>query len=93
MQEKKLQIKDVAQLPDKLTAAQVSKWLQLSLTVIYELCRDELIPYKRICRAGSKKGKGVLRFDKHELIKWWGQHEKKGAKEVRSTKRSIRHGN
>jgi Helix-turn-helix domain len=79
MQEEKLPITDVTQLPDKLTPGQVSRWLQLSLTVIYELCRDDVIPHKRICRAGSKKGRGVIRFDKQELIKWWSNQEKERA--------------
>ncbi len=64
-------ITDIAQLPEKLTIQQVATWLQLSKTAIYDLARTGKIPHARICRPGSRGGRGVFRFDKNELLKWW----------------------
>ena len=73
MQEEKSLITDITQLPDRMTVRDVATWLQLGETVIYELCREGDLPHARICRARSKKGRGVIRFDKSELIKWWNR--------------------
>jgi excisionase family DNA binding protein len=69
--EQRIVVTDATQLPEKLTVTQVASWLQLSSTVIYSLVSAEKIPFARICRSGSRGGRGILRFDKYELMQWW----------------------
>lgn len=73
-----ISITDIRTLPDKLTVKQVASWFQLSQTAIYSLVSAEQIPHVRICRPGSRGGRGILRFDKSKLIEWWEQQQEGG---------------
>ena len=73
--QQKAVITDVEQLPDRLTVSQVASWLQLSTTAIYSLATSNRIPHARICRPGSRGGRGILRFDKKELLRWWEEQK------------------
>jgi excisionase family DNA binding protein len=67
------------QLPDLMKAKDVCAWLQLSQTMIYSLVAAKQIPHYRICQPGSRGGRGVLRFKKDELRRWWEQQREKAA--------------
>jgi predicted DNA-binding transcriptional regulator AlpA len=73
-------IKSIDELPEVITPKQVAAWLQISLVTVYDFANKGGLPHFRLCRPGSISGRGILRFRKVEVLRWWErQREGKAA--------------
>lgn len=66
-------VRDINDLPEKMTKREVCAWLFLSERMVEDMAKLGQIPHVRLCR--TPNGKGILRFDRNELIAWWAQQQ------------------
>lgn len=62
-------ITDAGELPALLTVAQVARFLQVSVSVVYLWIEKELIPFRRL------PGTRTIRIEKGELLEWLAREE------------------